>query len=209
MTGYKVFNPNWTCKGFKYEVGKTYTMNKEIKCCHKGFHFCKELKDCFYYYTFNYNNKFAIVEANDKIISDDEEIFCTNNITIVKELSFTEVCRILGFSEKISRLLTDTFCLTKSYEGFRCVLLGGHWISGAGAGPFCWNLTDGSSNLGRVIGARLINNRIELLDYWEEKIFGYITEEDVEIIENYEGKFSKEEIEDYCNYLRKKLFRVI
>lgn len=24
MKGYKVFEPDWTCKGFQYEVGKTF-----------------------------------------------------------------------------------------------------------------------------------------------------------------------------------------
>lgn len=28
MEGYKVFEPDWTCRGFQYEVGKTF--DKEI-----------------------------------------------------------------------------------------------------------------------------------------------------------------------------------
>lgn len=28
MKGYKVFNKDWTCRGFQYEVGKTYEMEK-------------------------------------------------------------------------------------------------------------------------------------------------------------------------------------
>ena len=24
VKGFKVFNPDWTCRGFQYEVGKTY-----------------------------------------------------------------------------------------------------------------------------------------------------------------------------------------
>ena len=95
MRGYKVFNSNWTCRGFRYEVGKIYEMEDEPRCCRVGFHFCKELTDCFYYYDFNHNNKVAIIEALGDI---DEEISdskcCTNKIKIVEELSWEKVLRL-------------------------------------------------------------------------------------------------------------------
>ena len=52
MEGYKVFEPDWTCRGFQYEVGKTFEEDVTPSCCNRGFHFCKELKDCFNYYPF-------------------------------------------------------------------------------------------------------------------------------------------------------------
>lgn len=57
MVGYKVFNSDWTCRGFQYEVGMTYSMNKKPVCCEVGYHFCKDLKDCFNYYDFDSNNQ--------------------------------------------------------------------------------------------------------------------------------------------------------
>ena len=45
MEGYKVFEPDWTCRGFQYEVGKTFEEDVTPSCCNRGFHFCKELKD--------------------------------------------------------------------------------------------------------------------------------------------------------------------
>ena len=36
MKGYKVFNSDWACKGFQYEVGQTYEMAEKPKCCSKG-----------------------------------------------------------------------------------------------------------------------------------------------------------------------------
>ena len=47
VKGYKAFNPDWTCKKFKYEVGKTYEMNEMPVICERGFHFCENLADCF------------------------------------------------------------------------------------------------------------------------------------------------------------------
>lgn len=40
LEGYKVFSQDWTCRGFKYEVGKTYEHQGNIEMCGKGFHFC-------------------------------------------------------------------------------------------------------------------------------------------------------------------------
>ena len=39
MKGYKVFNSDWTCRGFQYEVGKTYEEDVKPECCERGFHF--------------------------------------------------------------------------------------------------------------------------------------------------------------------------
>ena len=52
VKGYKVFNPDWTCRGFKYKVGETYEHNGDIKLCGSGFHFCINPIDCFNYYRF-------------------------------------------------------------------------------------------------------------------------------------------------------------
>ena len=208
MRGYKIFNPDFTCRDFQYEVGKTYTIDEGIECCRNGFHFCKEFINCFDYYNFDYNNKFAIVEANDEIITDDNEKYCTNNITIIKELSFSEVCEILGFSEKLGKLLIDSLNISKKYEGFRCVLLGGVWTDGASAGALCWALNDGSSYWYRDVGARLISNRIELFEWgYSDKPFAFISEDGIKMTDDYEiGYFTEEEIKDYCNYLKEKLF---
>lgn len=33
MKGFKVFNSDWTCKGFQFEVGKTFTEDVIPECC--------------------------------------------------------------------------------------------------------------------------------------------------------------------------------
>jgi hypothetical protein len=63
MKGYKVFKPDWTCRGFQYEVGQTYKMDADPICCKRGFHFCEKLVDCFSYYDFDPRNHVAEVEA--------------------------------------------------------------------------------------------------------------------------------------------------
>ena len=95
MKGYKVFNNDWTCRGFQYEVGKTYEMEKAPVCCDRGFHFCERLVDCFNYYIFNSKNKVAEVEALGKIDKGDNKS-CTNKIKIVRELTWHEVLDLVN-----------------------------------------------------------------------------------------------------------------
>lgn len=90
IKGYKVFNPDWTCRGFQYEVGKTFKHDGDIKMCGAGFHFCQKISDCFNYYAFNSNNKVAEVEAIGHTETRDDKSV-TDEITIIKELTWHEV----------------------------------------------------------------------------------------------------------------------
>ena len=97
MKGYKVFNKDWTCRGFQYEVGKTYEMKEDPVCCERGFHFCGKLIDCFNYYDFDSENKVAEIEALGTIDdSGDKEKYCTNKIKIVRELTWHEVLDLVN-----------------------------------------------------------------------------------------------------------------
>ena len=97
MKGYKVFKSDWTCRGFYYEVGKTYEMKEDPVCCERGFHFCGKLIDCFKYYDFDSENKVAEIEATGAIDDDgNEKKYCTNKIKIVRELSWHEVLDLVN-----------------------------------------------------------------------------------------------------------------
>ena len=97
MKGYKVFNKDWTCREFQYEVGKTYEMKENPVCCERGFHFCGKLIDCFNYYNFGSENKVAEIEALGAIDDDgNEEKYCTNKIKIVRELTWHEVLDLVN-----------------------------------------------------------------------------------------------------------------
>ena len=90
IKGYKVFNPDWTCRGFQYEVGKTYKHEGDIGLCNAGFHFCQNIADCFNYYDFNSNNKVAEVEAVGLVETEDDKSV-TDEIKIVREISWIEM----------------------------------------------------------------------------------------------------------------------
>ena len=100
MKGYKVFNPDWTCRGFQYAVGETFEENVIPLYCKRGFHFCTELKDCFKYYRFDPDNKVAEVEAlGDINIEPNTSKCCTNKIKIVRELSWEEALKMINIGK--------------------------------------------------------------------------------------------------------------
>ena len=97
IKGYKVFNADWTCRGFQYEVGKIFEEDVIPSCCDRGFHFCLKASDCFNYYSFNSNNKVAeVIALGDVDYSDDSTKCCTNKIHIVREIPWDEVLRIVN-----------------------------------------------------------------------------------------------------------------
>ena len=100
MKGYKVFNSDWTCRGFQYEVGKTYEMDEKPICCDRGFHFCKKASDCFQYYSFDPNNKVAEVEALGDIDTNNNDSKCsTNKIHIIREITWQEVLDLVNLGK--------------------------------------------------------------------------------------------------------------
>ncbi len=105
VKGYKVFNPDWTCRRFQYEVGKTFEEDVTPECCEAGFHFCTKASDCFDYYRFDSNNKVAEVLALGEVDKDsDSTKCCTNKIQIVREISWQELLTIVNTGKSCTGL---------------------------------------------------------------------------------------------------------
>ena len=97
MKGYKVFNPDWSCREMQYKVGTSYEMDDKPVVCNRGFHFCIKASDCFKFYDFNSQNKVAEIEAYGDIDQEaDSSKCCTNKIKIVREIPWDEVLRIVN-----------------------------------------------------------------------------------------------------------------
>ena len=96
MKGYKAFDADWTCRGFQYEIGKTYELpeGQELKVCESGFHFCKNPIDVFGYYPYNENTKIAEIEAFGDIQSEGTK-YVTNKIKIVREFTRGELLGLI------------------------------------------------------------------------------------------------------------------
>ena len=108
IRGYKVFNPDWTCKGFQFEVGKTFTEDVTPVCCDRGFHFCTKAADCFNYYDFRPDNKVAEIEAlGDIDTNNNDSKCCTNKIKIIRELTWHEVLDLVNLGKACTGLCNN------------------------------------------------------------------------------------------------------
>ena len=86
IIGFKGFDKDLKCRGFQYEVGKTYDLKGEVKCCKRGFHFCENPFDVFRYYS-PCDSRYCEVEGDgnaDK--ADDDSKVATSHIHISSEI---------------------------------------------------------------------------------------------------------------------------
>ena len=121
---FKGFDKDLKCRGFQYEIGKTYTMPEKPKICERGFHCCIKLSDVFRYYpqwTWGIKrngfvipetrspseNRYCLVEVCGDVDTDWDDFpasskIATNRIKIIKELSLKDV-----IEEKAEQLKED------------------------------------------------------------------------------------------------------
>lgn len=50
ITAYKAFDSDFSCRGFKYELGQTYEMDGPVELCERGFHAVTVPMDAWNYY---------------------------------------------------------------------------------------------------------------------------------------------------------------
>ena len=86
IIGFKGFENDLKCRGFQYKVGKTYDLKGEVECCKRGFHFCENPLEVFYYYTPN-KSRFCQVEGGGSVdTSKGDSKVATSHIHISSEI---------------------------------------------------------------------------------------------------------------------------
>ena len=89
MIAYKAFNKDFKCRGFQFEVGKTYAHDGPVVICESGFHACENPLDVLNYYP--PTGKFALVEMSGAQNRDgDNSKIASAEITIKAELRLPE-----------------------------------------------------------------------------------------------------------------------
>ena len=92
VKGFKVFNPDWTCRHKQYTCPGEFKEDVKPMTCSAGMHFCPDLKDCFEYYQNNPNNHCAEVVALGEVVQDGNKC-ATNHLQIIREIPWDEVLK--------------------------------------------------------------------------------------------------------------------
>ena len=90
ITAYKAFDKNFQCRGYQYEVGKTYEHDGDIDICRAGFHSCENPFDVLNYYPIT-ESRFAKVTASGAVERhDDDSKICSAKLAVEIELTLPE-----------------------------------------------------------------------------------------------------------------------
>ena len=145
MKAYKGFNKDMTCRGFKFEEGKTYEESEAI-LCKRGFHACTNPIDVFTYYP-PATSVYHEVELDD--VSEEKEKdtkICGRKIKIGKQLGLNDM---ISDSIEISmqmheKNVGDSHAVTAG--DYRPAATSGYSSSAATSGYFSPAATSGNSS---------------------------------------------------------------
>jgi hypothetical protein len=94
VVAWKGFDKNFQCRGYQFEVGKTYEHTGRVEVCRSGFHACENPLDVWGYYSRGEDNRFAKVTLGGELsrCGDDTKI-AGGRITIEAEVRLPDMIR--------------------------------------------------------------------------------------------------------------------
>ena len=156
VKGYKVFNPDWTCKGKQYTCPGTFEEDVNPSICNVGMHFCKNAADCFRYYDFDPNNHVAEVIAHGTV-AEGEDKCATNKLEIVREIPWAEVLEIVNTGKACTGRCNSGNCNSGNCNSGNCN--SGNWNSGNWNSGNCnsgnWNKTSFSNGCFNTVSPKI------------------------------------------------------
>ena len=82
---YKGMNKDMKCRGFQYEIGKTYETDK-AECCNTGFHACECPLDVLKYYAPNESRYFEVEQSGEIDRDGEDSKIASTKLTVGAEI---------------------------------------------------------------------------------------------------------------------------
>jgi len=125
ILGYKALPKDMTAiGGFKYEMHKVYTLDtteQELTLCRYGFHYCKNVIDCHFFYSLLDGSRVFEIMANDvKFLADAPASgmvpakFCTDKIILFHEMTNEEIKKRLEL--ELDLTTSNFYSVLKRYK---------------------------------------------------------------------------------------------
>ena len=166
IIAYKAMNQDMTCRGKKYEVGKTYFEDK-ADCCNKGMHACENPFEVLRYYPMKNNPRFFEVECGGEISKSGQgsKLACTE-LTVKGELNFAGM---------LKATLDAVFRRVKDKEPFSS----GDYSTAGTSGHYSTAGTSGNSSTAAATGTYCRakaegNNSIAVANGYKSKVKGSV-----------------------------------
>ena len=150
IIAYKAMNPDMTCRGKKYEVGKTYFEDK-ADCCNEGMHACENPFEVLCYYPMKDNPRFFEVECGGEISKSDEgsKLACTE-LTVRGELNFAGMLK--ATLDAIFRRVKDKEPFSSG--NFSTAGSSGDYSTAAATGSHCRAKAEGDNSIAVANGRK-------------------------------------------------------
>ena len=90
IAAFKGFDQNFQCRGFQYEIGKTYEHDGAVTVCASGFHACQSPLDIFDYYAPGLSRYASVTQSGEHAFHDDDSKVVSAKIKIEAELKLPD-----------------------------------------------------------------------------------------------------------------------
>ena len=117
IIAYKGFDKDFKCRGFQYEVGKTYENNGNVSVCNSGFHACQNPLSVWRFYGVNNDNRFAVVEQSGQLVTEGEKT-ASGKIKVKAEIGIPGIIKAaVEWTQKAAASVPSASCSHSATSG--------------------------------------------------------------------------------------------
>jgi len=122
VLAYKAFDKDLKCRGFQYEIGKTYEHAGKVLACESGFHACENPLDMWTYYPVT-DSRFCVVELSGELNREGQDSkIASGRITVKAEIGIPQIVTnaiefVVDLVKDVKDTETESYYSTQAASG--------------------------------------------------------------------------------------------